>query len=469
MIEIQYRLIPSIDTATLVNQYYIFDRTAETSNIVYVPTQPVSAALYSIVKRIKECFPTSQPVTLQTIKELFLSPNDHAKIDQLVASGYLEEVPSYSEAGNHSQSKINSPEYSEPPASHDFVSYFRTKSVNHYMKRPSFFNLPEKIHSQNVDVGVVGVPVSTVPISNGTIYSPNQLRQYSQRNGFWFDFYKDGIYSEVGCDGTAPQIMCKNVVLKDFGDIANQPKTVGQVFHDIDTFIQNEILPHDIRPLFVGGDHAITFPIVDSLLKNHPNLTVIHLDAHNDLYYTERVEFTHAGPIQGLLMHSGLQKVLSFGLRTNADTRVATHNRLSREHGFHDKVSMYSIGALRRRLNDPEKFTQYLIDTVGKNSPCYLSIDLDVLSESAMSGQLSTPAGHGMEFHELYEFVEIVMQSLNVVGSDIVELNADTSNSKGGPQRDTMVLLMCLINGLAASKERVKKDLFSSNFTEKKN
>ncbi len=71
-----------------------------------------------------------------------------------------------------------------------------------------------------------------------------------------------------------------------------------------------------------GGDHAITFPIVNAFLQHYPSLVLLHLDAHNDVFYTEKIEFSHASPILGLLIQSNLSSVYSFGLRTNADPRV---------------------------------------------------------------------------------------------------------------------------------------------------
>ena len=52
----------------------------------------------------------------------------------------------------------------------------------------------------------------------------------------------------------------------------------------------------------------------------------------------------------------------------------------------------------------------------------YLSIDLDVLSASALSGRTSTPAGSGLEWTELLELVAMLFDSANVIACDVVEL-----------------------------------------------
>jgi arginase family enzyme len=453
----KFRLIPSLDVAMLGSTAFLFDRSADTDNIVFVPTQKISKPLYFVIKKIKATHSRVQAYELDDLKALFDNPEDQARVSKLMAAGYLEPfaVQPAMALEQIENSTIEAPleQTFDAPVS-DHLSYFRNSVLRQYFKARSFFNLPAKIESKEVDVGLIGVPISSVAVSDGTVHAPDRLRQASQKAGFWFDFYKDGVYSELACDGTEPKLMCQGVLLKDFGDLGVETRTVGELFGEINHFVESELIPNRIRPIFVGGDHAITFPIVDSLVKHYPDLVLIHLDAHNDLFYTERVEFSHAGPIQGLLLHSGLSKVLSFGLRTNGDTRVGPHSRLTSQEKVLERVSMYSLGATRRRLNDKAAFLQHLIDQVGEDTPCYLTIDLDVLSEDAIGGQLSTPAGHGLEFYELYEFVELTMKGLNVIGCDVVEFNADTRNATNDSQRDTVVLLMQLADGLAEVSRR---------------
>src|SRR5438105_3248896 len=38
------------------------------------------------------------------------------------------------------------------------------------------------------------------------------------------------------------------------------------------------------RPVSLGGDHSITFPIVKAVSRRYPELTIFHFDAHPDLY-----------------------------------------------------------------------------------------------------------------------------------------------------------------------------------------
>src|SRR6266850_1045531 len=81
-------------------------------------------------------------------------------------------------------------------------------------------------------------------------------------------------WSEVGQDLGAPG------VLDDAGDldVANgNPRTaIEQGTRDV--------LASGGRPISLGGDHSITYPILRAIRKTHPRLTILHIDAHADLY-----------------------------------------------------------------------------------------------------------------------------------------------------------------------------------------
>src|SRR5262245_1657411 len=45
-----------------------------------------------------------------------------------------------------------------------------------------------------------------------------------------------------------------------------------------------DLLAKNLRPISLGGDHSITYPIVRAFARYYPNLTIVHFDAHPDLY-----------------------------------------------------------------------------------------------------------------------------------------------------------------------------------------
>ncbi len=468
----RYQLIPSLDVAKIGTQHYLFDRHAKDEPVHYVPTQSISLRLYRVIRRIRQEWPGGEPQALDTIKRLFEQPSEQKSVALLVSAGYLQNVPGQSDAkilktlDNGLEHEAREVDFSSE------LEYFKNNSLKHYFRTPSFFHLPRGIANDEVDVGLVGIPVSSVSFSVGTTHAADSLRHHSQKAGFWFDFYKDGIYSEMSCAGSLPEIWCKGVVAKDYGDIGKESRTVGELFQEIDGFITNRLIPYGIRTLFVGGDHAITFPIVHSMLRHAPDLVLIHLDAHNDLFYTSNVEYNHAGPIHGLLLHSMLSKVLSFGLHTSVDARgVDRFEHLNAGLDLADRTCMHSLQSTRRLLSAPDVLKRHLKDQLGDSKrPVYLTIDLDVLDARAVAGQLSTPAGHGLQFPELFELVQIILETTNVVGADLVEFNVEgrsaTVGEDDGGEREIVILIMQLLHGLNAANSRNPLPISTDSITE---
>jgi arginase family enzyme len=57
------------------------------------------------------------------------------------------------------------------------------------------------------------------------------------------------------------------------------------------------VLASERRLLALGGDHAVTYPLLRAHAPHHPGLTIVHLDAHPDLYDEfEGDRLSHASP-----------------------------------------------------------------------------------------------------------------------------------------------------------------------------
>ncbi len=443
------RLIPSLDIGVLGEHAYLFDRAALHENIISVPTQRVSSRMAGIVKRIRTEWPLHEAQPYASFEALFADAAERDALAQLLRAGYLEEVPEQAPA-----SSASSDTPKPTPTDIADTDHFKQRVVKHFFKPQAFFHLPERLADHECEVALVGVPFSSTLISSGTVQAPVRLRRDSQRAGFWFDFFAHGVYTETGCNNTMPRLLGAGTRLKDFGDVGADARTVGDLFAALGSLIETRVLPNCIRPIFIGGDHAVTFPIVDTYLRHLPNLALVHLDAHNDLFYTERVEFNHAGPILSLMAHSNLRQVHSFGLRTIGDPRVGPFVRLRDNGALDERVHLYSLTASQRWLARPQEFRAHLIEQIGADTPCYLTIDLDVLSPECIAGQTSTPAGPGMSWPELLEMVGLVTSTFDVVACDMVEFNPDHKDRPVNDERELTVLLLELIEGLSRCGKR---------------
>jgi arginase family enzyme len=77
-------------------------------------------------------------------------------------------------------------------------------------------------------------------------------------------------------------------------------------------------------PLFLGGDHMVTNPIVAGLAEVHGPLNILHFDAHPDLYDDfEGDPLSHASPFARIMERGHATRLVQVGIRTlNAHCRL---------------------------------------------------------------------------------------------------------------------------------------------------
>ena len=83
----------------------------------------------------------------------------------------------------------------------------------------------------------------------------------------------------------------------DFFDAGDVPVRSGvAMLTEIENFI-GKLLQQNLRPISLGGDHAVTYPIVKAFARKYRELTILLFDAHSDLYDTyQGNRYSHACP-----------------------------------------------------------------------------------------------------------------------------------------------------------------------------
>jgi arginase len=198
-------------------------------------------------------------------------------------------------------------------------------------------------------------------------------------------------WTELGVDLGAPG------AYEDAGDLEFEEKNA---FSAIEAGV-NAILDTGKRPLSLGGDHSITYPIVKSFARHYPNLTIFHFDAHPDLYDEfEGNRLSHACPF-ARIMESGLAKrLVQIGIRT------ATQHQ--REQAKRFGVEMIEM----RDLHAHQALTA--------TGPAYISFDMDVLDPAFAPGVSHREPG-GMSVREAIRDLHAIKAI--IAGADIVEYN----------------------------------------------
>lgn len=243
------------------------------------------------------------------------------------------------------------------------------------------------------NIVMVGVPYDgTCSFIPGSRFAPEQIRLVSKGLEEYSPYHHASI---------------DDVNFYDAGELdlpfGNREKALSIIKGCVD-----EILKQDKIYLGVGGEHLVTLPAIEAYAKKYPDLKIIHFDAHTDL----RDEFlgeklSHATVMKRVADIVGIDSILQVGLRSGTKEEfelVETHNTLAR-----------GIADFEQKL---KKFV---------NSPIFITVDLDVLDPSIMSGTGTQEAG-GLFYNEFLQYF-MTLKGLNIVGGDVVELvpHLDTS------------------------------------------
>lgn len=193
----------------------------------------------------------------------------------------------------------------------------------------------------------------------------------------------------------------QEVTYYDAGDLdfptGNKEKSLSLIAN-----AAKETIEANKRWLGIGGEHLVTYPVIQAYAGKYKNLSVIHFDAHADLredYLGEHL--SHATVMRRVSEITGPSNLVQIGIRSGTKEEfqwMTKHKTLVKDKS--------QISGMLEKLAD---------------KPVFLSIDLDVLDPGLMSGT-GTPEPGGMSFNELISWL-IALSGLKIVGADVLELS----------------------------------------------
>jgi len=171
----------------------------------------------------------------------------------------------------------------------------------------------------------------------------------------------------------------------------------------------NQILDDKKIPLMIGGEHLVTLGAFKAAQNHYPDICLVHFDAHTDLrehYLGETL--SHASVIKRIWNIIGDGRIFQYGIRSGEKEEFVWAKE-------HTRLNKFNFDTLENDL------------ATISDRPIYLTIDLDVLDPSEMSGT-GTPEAGGVRFTELIKAVSKVAK-LNIVACDINELSPEYDKS----------------------------------------
>jgi agmatinase len=237
---------------------------------------------------------------------------------------------------------------------------------------------------------MVGVPMDfTCSFRPGTRFGPQKIREVS------IAIEEHSIYMDK-CLLDYSFYDCGDLDLP-FGDVGGSLKMIGAA--------AAEVLKDGKFPIFVGGEHLISVPVIRKVYDCYGNdLVVLHLDAHADLR-EDYLGFSnsHASAVRRLTDFMPGKNIYQFGIRSGTKEEFEFAK---------DNTNMHIFNVI-----EPLK---QVVASMGSR-PVYVTLDIDVVDPAFANGT-GTPEPGGISSREILEAVGL-FKDLNLVGFDLVEVS----------------------------------------------
>lgn len=268
---------------------------------------------------------------------------------------------------------------------------------------PTLLGAPHVETLEGLDIALVGVPMD-LGVTNrpGARFGPRALRSIER----------------VGPYHHALKIMpCTAARIADVGDVPLRSGfDIASAMADIERFF-DRVRDAGVRPVSVGGDHSISFPILKALGRDRP-LGMVHIDAHCDTGGDfGGSKFHHGGPFRHAVLAGVLdpQRTIQIGIRGSTELLWEFSYDAGMTVLHIEDVARLGIDAVVERAR-----------AVVGGGPVYVSFDVDGLDPAFAPGT-GTPEVGGLMPREAQAILR-GLAGLDVVGGDVVEV---------APQYDT--------------------------------
>ena len=266
-----------------------------------------------------------------------------------------------------------------------------------YSGVPTLLGLPHADSAVSLDIALIGVPMD-LGVSNrpGARFGPRAVRGI-ERIGPYHPTFRG-----------VPKAALRAA---DIGDVAFRSRySLEQSIEDIELFY-NALADQGVRPLSVGGDHSITYPILKALGKRAP-VGLVHIDAHCDTMGAyDGSKFHHGGPFRLAVLDGVLdpERTIQIGIRGSSNMFWEFSHVSGMTVIYMEDFMRMGVDAVAERAR-----------AVVGNQPFYISVDVDGFDPAFAPGT-GTPEVGGLTAREGLALLR-ALGGLSVLGADVVEV-----------------------------------------------
>ncbi len=252
----------------------------------------------------------------------------------------------------------------------------------------------DSIEREKAEVMIFGLPYQgTVNTRPGAIKGPQAIRVASHCIETYSPFFDKDL---------------RSVNFYDDGDIPVKGK--GKMALEAMAGAIWKRLRKGIRPVFLGGDHSVSYSAIKALVGRGEKFNIVHLDAHPDSQDSFEGDSWSYASVMRRIKKIWDGEIYQLGIRTATEEELEYASKNNK---------LFLCDRFIEGLSQIEK------ETKGKN--IYVSFDIDALDPSLAPGT-SNPVCGGL----LWDQVRLLFNTLKkskVIGFDVVEVapNLDPS------------------------------------------
>ena len=276
----------------------------------------------------------------------------------------------------------------------DAMDYPRFEGIRTFMRLPHIEVLDD------ADFAIIGAPFDTGGTFRvGARFGPAGIRDNSLLLRPYTPAQQIGIFDY--CSGI------------DYGDIPVVPGYIQESHKKIEVGAR-AIFDSRTIPIFMGGDHSVSLPILRAIKQKFGPVALIHFDAHCDLwhgYFNEKD--THGTPFRRALEENLIDSARSSQIGLRGPLYDEGDHQMPTEAGF-----MAITGPELHRMGI-DKAISKIKARVGRG-PAYLTFDIDFVDPAYAPGT-GTPEAGGFTGYDSISLVR-GLTDIDFIGYDMVEV-----------------------------------------------
>lgn len=297
-------------------------------------------------------------------------------------------------------------------------------------------------------VAIFGASSSRGSAHSGAENGPYFLRTLSRSLSWW------------GSRPTVLDVLSGKSVLDsvvDLGDIELADSDLNTTLKLVEKLVNS--LPNDVVPALMGGDHTLSLPVINALRsKRSRPFSVIQFDHHLDLQiwnvkevdgHRDLDSIFNTNVMSHVVQVIGSGRLIQIGidpfLIAELDERAEVMDILSRT------GARIPIGS--PILSSDSSF----VDALHETEDVYITVDVDVLSDSQMSST-GYPSPVGLDSTRLLELLNLIGQKHRIVGFDVVELAATREDRQPKTLADVQRALLIFMTLVRLSSAKSLSD-----------